>query len=566
MADRKYALSGAAAVLGIAGGGLMIAIIRLGRTGMPGMSAEWALTAVAAIGALALLLLGQVGLLLALRRVGLAAAVQTVSRSFWPLLLFWPFILAVTYSDWVHHLVVHHRGTWLYWYLVWIGFAAVQVFLPVLHADDALGWARRELRAARRAFARAGLAAPGSFSLIIIAYLAMRLTLLFAFEPSFRIDPWPAYLDAYRLALDTDQGNWPYLQLWYEYPPAFPWLSAGVYQAVATFGVDVERYYLGITLALLPFGVGSLVLAFRIAELAWTRERAIFVAWGYTVLVAPIYEWVRTFNSMGIFFLLLAIYLALNRHRHTAALSAMLGVLVKVMPVSVMILLLSHAASLRERIRVGAVAAVTLAAVYLPLLIFGTEATVATFKNMLARPPWGTVWALIEGNLDAGWVNPFRLNPEQATEFPFESRLPEYVSLVPLALLAACYAYLLFRGRFSARPVDQVRLAFLALLVFVIFLKGWSPSFVTWLLPFLLIVYPNGKGLVLALAIGAMELFERPFGLGIGLPAWYTVTIILLRASIHVALAWDMFRTLRHGYESEAVAPYRSPERPVAAP
>ena len=532
----------------------MIALIRLGRTGIPGMSAEWALTALATMAGLSLLLLVQVWLLLALRRVRPVAALRTVARSFWPLLLFWPFIITVTFSDWAHHVFVNYRGTWMYWYLVWIAFAAIQLFLPVLHADDALGWARRELRAARRAFSRVGLSAPGSFSLILIAYLVMRLTMLFAFEPSFRIDPWPAYLDAYKLALDTDQGNWPYLQLWYEYPPAFPWLSAGVYQAVATFGVDLERYYLGITLALLPFGVASLALVFRIAEMAWTRERAIFVAWGYTVLVAPIYEWLRTFNSMGIFFLLLAIYLSLNRHRHTAALSAMLGVMVKIIPVSVMILLLTHATSMRQRIRLVAVAAVTLAAGYVPFLIFGTEATAATFENMMARPPWATVWALFEGNLDAGWVNPYRLNPEQATEFPFVSRLPEYFSLVPLLLLAACYAYLLLRGRFLPRPADQVRLAFLALLIFVIFLKGWSPSFVTWLLPFLLIVYPNGKGLLLAMAIGAMELFERPLGLSFGLPAWYTISVILLRTSILAALAWDMFWTIRRGHQLELAA------------
>jgi hypothetical protein len=130
--------------------------------------------------------------------------------------------------------------------------------------------------------------------------------------------------------------------------------------------------------------------------------------------------------------------------------------------------------------------------------------------------------------------------------------------VIPLLLLAAGYVYLLLRGRFSSRAVDQVRLAFLAVLLFVIFLKGWSLSFVTWILPFLLLVYPNGKGLLLAIDLGSMELVERPLGLSFGLPVWYTYSVIIFRTAILIALAADMFRSLRHGRRPQlaaAVAP-----------
>ena len=91
---------------------------------------------------------------------------------------------------------------------------------------------------------------------IVVAYTLLRLTVRFAFETARFLDPKRPFELFYTLATLTDQGIYPYLHRWSEYPPGFPWLSAGVYRAVTFFGVTYERYYAAVTLALLPFGIG----------------------------------------------------------------------------------------------------------------------------------------------------------------------------------------------------------------------------------------------------------------------------------------------------------------------
>ena len=99
-------------------------------------------------------------------------------------------------------------------------------------------------------------------------------------------------------------------------------------------------------------------------------------------------------------------------------------------------------------------------------------------------------------------------------------------------------------------------------LILLLTVKGWSPSFVVWIIPFLIVVYPNGRGLVMAVVIGTLEMFWRPLGLQFGYPDALVVTLVMSCAMFFVVLAMLMYRAVarsggaaEHGAVRQPVAP-----------
>ncbi|MCY3959903.1 MAG: hypothetical protein OXG65_16650 [Chloroflexi bacterium] len=185
-------------------------------------------------------------------------------------------------------------------------FAVTQIALLPVHIDGATSW--------RPALARCWYGAlrllqddPHPLLVVVVVFTLLRLTVRFAFETARFVDPKRASELFYSLATLTDQGVYPYLHRWSEYPPSFPWLSAGVYRAVSFLGVTYERYYAAITLALLIVGIGSLVLIDKLTERSWDQQRAVHAAWGFTALAVPIHKWMMSFDSLAVFFLLPAV-------------------------------------------------------------------------------------------------------------------------------------------------------------------------------------------------------------------------------------------------------------------
>ena len=322
----------------IAAGGLTAPLITYGRVAIFDPSLAWAGLAAAVAGSLILLFGLQALLLSRLAGLDRPAALRAASRSFAPLLILWPLLLLVEFWDVANHVFVFYPAVDLYWGSVAFAFAVTQLALVPVAADGGFDWLTRGVRRDWRALrAKIPPVEPRLWP-VVFAYASMRLTILFAFDTSTRIDPQPAFSGFYKLATLSDQGVWPFLQRWSEYPPVFPWLSSGIYQAVSFFGVTYERYYFAMTLALLLFSLGSLVLVYALTRLAWGRRTAVTVAWSYTVLAVPIHEWMRSFDSIAIFFMLLATYLAITRRPHSGMLAMVLGTLTKVMPLPVGVL------------------------------------------------------------------------------------------------------------------------------------------------------------------------------------------------------------------------------------
>ena len=75
--------------------------------------------------------------------------------------------------------------------------------------------------------------------------------------------------------------------------------------------------------------------------------------------------------------------------------------------------------------------------------------------------------------------------------------------------MAILYAALALR-RTPATPASLVWTTGLALTAFALYLRGWSPQFMVWLLPFALLAFPGGRGFLIATGLSGLALLEYP--------------------------------------------------------
>jgi hypothetical protein len=154
------------------------------------------------------------------------------------------------------------------------------------------------------------------------------------------------------------------------------------------------------------------------------------------------------------------------------------------------------------RLLIGAV--LTLLVCLVPLARIGPGMLGASFQNMQTRAPWETVPALVQGNYYNGGLP---LPTDRTTVPPAAPRgrevLPGMVIFLPeavLMLLTTACALWLVRRQPNRTAHDVVVVITMGLASFLLTNKGFSPQFLAWLAPFLLLVWPDRVGLLYTVA------------------------------------------------------------------
>ena len=176
---------------------------------------------------------------------------------------------------------------------------------------------------------------------------------------------------------------------------------------------------------------------------------------------------------------------------------------------------------------------------------------------MLARPPWETVWTLLDGHFGAGLVPDYQLNPDLATAYDQAGCLPGWMWPLPPVALAAFYAYiLLIRGvRQDAR--GKVAVVLLSLVALQLALNGFSPQAILWLVPLTLMLRPDGRGFALVLALTLLEQFRWGVHIALGQPDWWMVPTVSLRTLAQIAIGVWAFRIVRPAVPQARARPLR---------
>ena len=358
------------------------------------------------------------------------------------------------------------------------------------------------------------------FLLILLLFISFRLMMAMAYPPE-ALTSYSDYPYFYALADLARQGYYPLLDYWYEYPPIFPYLSQAVYTVTGGY----RAYATLLAAVMLIFEAGNLVFLYLIANEIHDKETSLKIAWIYSCLLVPVFFLWNGLDSLSHFFMLLSL-LWLLRNRH--ALSAMalgLGLMTKYLP-GILLATVWRFIKVRKALAYTLIAAVVVTAILLPFAVASPSYTLASLRSQASKSSWQTVWALIDGNYTTGLFGPVadHLDPTRADlQLHNPSRIPWFITMLLFALI---YLYLFSRPIDTGNKGALLSFTGMTLCLFFLWSKGWSPQWQVMLIPLILLVFPNGHGVLYCLVLGFVNFLEWPVILSRGLTQLLPLTVV----------------------------------------
>jgi hypothetical protein len=378
------------------------------------------------------------------------------------------------------------------------------------------------------------------FVLVLILAVALRAMAVLVFRPGGYLGEMSDF-SYYRLLLSmTNQGYYPLVHFWTEYPPVFPWLMVGLYRLSLLIPPWVEPgtwFYLLLSMVLVAVDAGNLIVLYAIGRrLFGSDRRATRICWIYTALLVPILTVFGWFDGLALLFLLLAVLFTLDQRPIAAGLAAGVGFMTKLVPIAALPAAFLHLSRPPQRVKLLIAVALVVLLIAAPFLATGPEYLLQSLKSPVIRSTWETVWALIDGYYSygvAGGVD--RFDPQMAGGAQHPTQLP-WLAIT----IAFCLFYLyLFTRRVDWRDARRV-VAFTALTqnLLTLYFKGYSPQFLIMLLPFVLLLIGGWRGIAYVLLLSAINLVEYPIYF-VMLPDqhWLLAGTVLTRTLILVILS-----------------------------
>jgi hypothetical protein len=396
------------------------------------------------------------------------------------------------------------------------------------------------------------------FVYVLITFIAFRLMAVLLVKPGGYITSLSDFTFYRLLASYASQGFYPSVHYWMEYQPLFPWIPVGIYRLsllLPNWGEPGFWFNVLLGVFFMLAETANLVLIYLIGKRLHGQEIALRISWIYSLLFLPLLIMLGWFDVFALTFLLLALYLMLANHPLGSSAVAGLGFLVKLLPIIVVPVAFWREPTRKRRALLIIVTLLTIVVVALPFYLLNPELFTLSWTINLKRSSWETIWALLEGFTSyglAGGGN--RFDPAEAGALQHPSTLPWGLisagfALVYLWLWMAAGSKLQAAGdeptTYNPHPAAFRTVAFtgLTLNLITLYLKGYSPQFIVWLLPFVLLLLPNLRGLIYALLLSAVNLVESPIYFTL-LPdqPWLLTGAVLVRTGLLILLAVEYGR------------------------
>lgn len=388
---------------------------------------------------------------------------------------------------------------------------------------------------------RRGYEAHSDFIGLLALYTLFRLTATLFLRPGGYLVPGAPDNDYYlRFAELSDQGYFPFVHFWMEYPPLFPWLAVLAYKLsillppwydeTLWFNVILRAFFL-------PFDAGSFGLLYLLGRRLLDPARALRIAWSSALLLVPLEIFLGWFDVLPLFFMLLALYVTLLGRAHLSALSMGIGFMTKVFPLLVLPLAWRRLRS-AQRLPFILLLGGSVVLLALPFLIANPQYFLASWRAIWERSSWESIWALWEGYPGFGQVAylPSRFQVDMAAWQVHPSSLPW-----PAITLAFALLFLFLYSRRIEWQSDRYGLVFTGLTLNLVLLwsKGFSPQFIGYLFPFILLGLPPGRGLTYSFLFSFLFFAEWPVSVFLSWDPGFVSLWIVGRTLLLIVLSLD---------------------------
>ncbi len=352
------------------------------------------------------------------------------------------------------------------------------------------------------------------FRLLLILFVSFRLMMLMVYQPLL-VDGVERGVGAggdrvyhYNLAALSDDGLLPFRDWWSEFPPVWFLTTTTVYQLLGQ-NVNYTSWSMVLGLLMIASEAGVLLLVRKLGTHLYSESTGIALSWIYAISFAPLVHMWWNFDSLVTLFLLLGLYWLLQKKETRSAMAIAFGALTKFIPALLFAVLIRFYPP-RRVARYIAIAVGVFALAYLPLFAQNVEITAVSLTAQFGKPSYQTVWALLDGNYTTGNFGALEthLYPEGVQEVAGNPAvIPSWLRLVVAAAIGL-WVYSRTR-RFD--DIGQTAFLSITLLIFYLQSQGWSPQWVTQIIPLTLLVFPTRNGVYFTIILSLVTFAEYPF-------------------------------------------------------
>jgi len=342
----------------------------------------------------------------------------------------------------------------------------------------------------------------------------------------------PYFFQLVSLVLD---GKLPFLHYWVEYPPLTPWLS----QVLFFIGGKTEHGFIYLWAILLSLADVAVVWAMVRLRALFDPEGAVEHAWWYLALGFPFVMGWWNFDLLTLAFWLWGLVWLFERQEIRAGLFIAAGVLSKVFP----LLTLPLAWKMLSRRRAARFSGIVVGALVLGLLPFALWSPAVVRASLLSQVSKGssqTIWALIDGNLRTGIFGSVETHLDLVNGYLNTGQPARLDPRLTLLFFGGLGLWAFWRLRLATVPHA---LAFLGLTwgLFLLWSPAWSPQWVLYLAPLLLLSLQPTQGWLMAITLGLVSMLEWPLLLSRGLfqTLWFTTPLRTVVIALITVAFWQ---------------------------